>query len=95
VKAADVELLIACDLNPLRYLLAQILRQALKLGEFPFDIGKLGPKIARFECDRGPAGAHQLIVRGYPSDALLDLAAAGWARATACERECSEAQPER
>ena len=70
---------ILCDAGPFCSF-ANLLQRALKLFHLPFDRTDLPEELIRFENDFDATDAGHLIMRLYPSDALLDFTAAFFAR---------------
>lgn len=59
---------------------SELLKRAIETVKAPLDVGDPPFEIVRLECNPGPAGANQLLVRFYPSDRFLDFAATILAR---------------
>jgi hypothetical protein len=70
----SIKLAILCDPSPF-LLFAELFKRALEASQRPLSLGDLGFELARFETDHGPAGAGEITVRLYPSDAFLCFAA--------------------
>ena len=74
----DRTLNIVCDPAPI-VLFTELFKRALEASQRPLDLGELCFELARLETDNGSAGAGELTVRLYPSDAFLCFAAAALA----------------
>ena len=68
-------LTITCDASPLTTF-AELLQLGLKFVHAPLGICDPPLELVRFEHDTDPARADELVVRLYPSDALLCFTAA-------------------
>ena len=70
---------IICDAQPF-ISFAETLESFLQRRERLFDFSDLRFELTRVECDLGTAGTGKVLVRLYPSDALLGFAGAIFAR---------------
>jgi len=75
----EAKLTISLDATPLESFIELFMR-SLEIIKRPLDLGDFPSEPVRFECDPGPAGTQQLLVRLYPSDRFLDFAATVFAR---------------
>ena len=76
---AAATLTLSCDTSPLMTFLA-LFKHALESSKRSLQLGDLGFELVRVEHDYSAAGAGELLVRLYPSDAFLRFAATIFAR---------------
>ena len=71
---AESNINLHCDASPLTSF-AELLKLGLKGGDRSFCLNDLGTELVRSEVDDLSASTGEVIVRLYPSDAFLRLAA--------------------
>lgn len=77
--ASQQTVTIDADTKPI-LLVLELLNRSLQTRVSPFDVGDLDFELVRIEQVTNPANANEILVTFYPSDALLNFAAAALAR---------------